>query len=327
MKHNWQITVILVLFFLLAQLIGLALISMDISQVEVVEGKPTPVHQETSLGPRPEMTGLGAFAYILIGVTIGTLLVLLIIRANKMNLWKIWFFLAVFIAMSLALGVIMPSWTAFIAAFILAILKVFKPNVIIHNITELLMYAGIAVFLVPVLNVFWAVILLLAISVYDAYAVWKSKHMVKMARFQAKSKVFAGLFIPYSNPGKAKRKMPRIHFKASPVLLSSKREARKSQRRTSKPLKKAGKTKHAKNAILGGGDIAFPLIFSGTVMEYLITRDISVSAALGQSLVIAVTASIALLGLFILAKKDRFYPAMPFITLGCLVGFALIIIF
>ncbi len=46
------------------------------------------------------------------------------------------------------------------------------------------MYTGIAILFVPILNVFWMIILLIVISIYDAYAVWKSKHMVKMANFQ-----------------------------------------------------------------------------------------------------------------------------------------------
>ena len=81
---------------------------------------------------------------------------------------------------------------------LLAGAKLFWKNVIVYNISEVLMYAGIALILTPILNVFWAFILLVLIAIYDMYAVWKSKHMVTMAKFQQGTNVFAGLMIPYT---------------------------------------------------------------------------------------------------------------------------------
>ncbi|MBN2052540.1 hypothetical protein JW756_03480 [Candidatus Woesearchaeota archaeon] len=308
MKHDLLITIALVVFFLLAQIVGLTLLSSDLS-VSVVNGVRTIIHTDTSLGPRPEMTGSGAFAYIALGLIIGTLLVLLIIRMKKINLWKAWFFIAVFIAISLALGVVLQNYIAFTIALVLAILKVLKPNVIIHNVTEVLMYAGIAVFLVPLLNVLWAAILLLVISAYDFYAVFKSKHMVKMAQFQAQSKIFAGLFIPYTpkaqQGGDATKPVPPKSLK-----ISSEKVVKQEKR----------------NAILGGGDIAFPLLFTGAFMEDMVLQGYTKAAAINQSLIITLTTSIALALLFIFAKKDKFYPAMPIITTGCFVGYVIVML-
>jgi len=318
MKHDLKITLALVLFFVLAQVVGLALIGLDISEVKVVEGELTIIHEETSLGPRPEVRGLGAFAYIAIGVLIGTILVLLIIRMRKINIWKAWFFLAVFIAISLALGVLFNNYIALIIALILAIIKVAKPNVFIHNITEVLMYAGIAVFLVPILNVFWAAILLIAISVYDFIAVFKSKHMVRMAKFQAKSKVFAGLFIPYT----PKEASLNLNLKAE----KSVKPPKELKAPAPKPPKQKTQKVQRKNAILGGGDIAFPLIFTGVVMESLVVQGMSKTAALYQSLIITATTTLALALLFMFAKKDKFYPAMPIISAGCFLGYIIVLL-
>ncbi|MBU1199494.1 MAG: hypothetical protein KKF46_02450 [Nanoarchaeota archaeon] len=314
MKHDFKITAILVLFFILAQIVGLILINIDISEIKVVDGQIELTHADTSLGPRPEITGLGAFAYIAIGIAIGTLLVLLIIRAGKINIWKAWFFLAVFIATSMALGVVMNNYLALGIALVLALIKIFKPNVFIHNLTEVLMYAGIAVFLVPLLNVFWTAILLIVISIYDIYAVWKSKHMVKMAKFQAKSQVFAGLFIPYkSSTSKTRTKIDMV-IKPPKTL------------RTTSKAGKTFKNPEQRNAILGGGDIAFPLLFTGVVMESLLTQGLPKLAALSQSLIITLTTTIALALLFIFAKKDKFYPAMPFISAGCFIGYFIVLL-
>src|SRR4030042_2107537 len=95
-------SIILVVFFVLAQVVGLAFINADISEISTVNGTTVIVHQPTSLGPRPEMTGFGTFGYVIAGVIIGTLLVLLIIRMKKINLWRAWFFLAVLLAIMLS---------------------------------------------------------------------------------------------------------------------------------------------------------------------------------------------------------------------------------
>ncbi len=47
-------------------------------------------------------------------------------------------------------------------------------------------------------------------------------------------------------------------------------------------------------------------------------------AALMQSTLISIFAAIALLLLFVKATKDKFYPAMPFISAGCFAGLAVI---
>src|SRR4030042_253465 len=244
------------------------------------------------------MSGIGTFAYIAIGLLIGTLLILLIIRMKKVNLWKALFFVAVFLAISLALGVFLRTYIALPIALLLAILKITKPNVFIHNLTEVLMYSGIAVFLVPILgnpakislgvipeNVLWAAILLIAISIYDFIAVFKSKHMVKMAKFQTQSKVFAGLFVPYTP-------------KAQPSELAEIKAQKSDKTAPGLPGQKVEK----KNAILGGGDIAFPLLSTGAVMESLVGKGLSLPTAFYQRLIVTLDATAAVSSLVLLEK-------------------------
>lgn len=310
MKHTILITVLLLSFFVLAQLVGLGLINIDSNITKDENGTIIVSHDDTSLGARPETEGFGSFLYLIIGIAIGTVLVLILAKFQKFNIWKAWFFLAVWMAITIALGVVIQEKVFFqydIAIFIsllLAVWKIFKPNIVIHNITEVLVYSGIAVLLVPIFNVLWAIILLLAISVYDMYAVWKSKHMIKMAKFQTESNVFAGLMIPYKM--KNMTKTVKSSFKSSKVPLPSKAQP--------------------KNAILGGGDIVFPLILTGAVMEGLLREGLTKSQAFMQSSIMIVTTTIALALLFFFAKKDKFYPAMPFVTAGCLIGWAIVLL-
>lgn len=67
--------------------------------------------------------------------------------------------------------------------------------------------------------------------------------------------------------------------------------------------------------LLGGGDIGFTLLFSGVILKFFSFTD---------AIIVSAITTLALLLLFALAKKDKFYPAMPFLTAGCLLGYLVI---
>ncbi len=322
MKHTLPVTVTLFLLFIASQAIGLWIISENM----VVSVTPTGQVEVAQRDPweRPDISGVQSVLYILGAVLTGTVLLLLIIHFRKRVLWKAWYFLAVGMAISLSLGVFIPFEVLFTVAghtlvvppvmlasligFLFAVLKFLKPNIIIHNITEVFIYSGIAVLLVPILDLTWGALLLVAISVYDYIAVFKSRHMVTMARFQSSGSMFAGLSIPYSTES------------GLPVMGDL------------RPLDGEGAPPpegepDMKTAILGGGDIAFPLIFSGAVMQELVKkRSVALSSALPLALVVSLCAAVALFWLLMAGKKDRFYPAMPFISAGCFLGTALVLL-
>jgi presenilin-like A22 family membrane protease len=122
--------------------------------------------------------------------------------------------------------------------------------------------------------------------------------MVKMAKYQTDAKVFAGIMLPYKMPKPAK-----------PIKKKSARSV------------KAAKTVEVKvkTAILGGGDVAFPLLFAGAVMK--------TAGSIIPAYIIVGTTTIALFLLLYFAEKDKFYPAMPFISAGCFLGWAITLIF
>ncbi len=187
-------------------------------------------------------------------------------------------------------------------AGVLTYAKLVKKNIFIHNITEIFLYGGLAALIVPGVAVFAAAMLLIGISLYDMIAVWKTKHMVTMAKFQTESKLFAGLMMSYDNTtGKLVAKPP---------------VSKASESSVNKHL--SGNQKGIRTAILGGGDIAFPLIFAGTVMK-------TTNSFLFPS-IIAVTSTIALLFLLIYSEKGKFYPAMPFISAGAFTGYGIVLL-
>ncbi|MFO8016615.1 MAG: presenilin family intramembrane aspartyl protease [Candidatus Woesearchaeota archaeon] len=308
MKHNLKITLLLVVFFFISQLVGLAVTNEYIDhKVTAQTGNVTwaelPMDME-----RPEVEESSSYIYIFAAIIIGTLLVLLIIRTGAYRMWKLWFFLAVLITLTMALGAFINEYAAFAIALALALWKIYRPNIYIHNITETLVYGGLAAILVPIINLKAMLILLVLVSLYDMYAVWRSKHMVRMAKFQTESKIFAGLFIPYKKV---------------------KRRAKTSGKKPEKVKRKKGtaeeRAEGRKSAILGGGDIGFPLLFAGVVMKNLMLTD-TVLAGFLKTAIIPVVVSIALLLLFLLSKEDRYYPAMPFLSIGCVTGYLLIIL-
>jgi presenilin-like A22 family membrane protease len=278
MKHNVKITTILLLMFIVAQVIGLIVISL-------YQGQTLPYGMQP-----PEMTPSASISSIIISIFLAVSLVLLLMRIKANWVIRIWFFSVVAIALAMTFNAftqnILPysAAIALIAGVILSYVKIFRRDILIHNLTELLIYPGIAAIFVPMLGILSVSILLVLISAYDIYAVWHSEVMQKMAKFQIQElKLFAGFFVPYMT----------------------------------KPLpKQARKMKKVKVhlAILGGGDVVFPIMAAGVMLiayGWLAALFVSAFAALG------------LLYLFIKAEKGEFYPAMPFISAGCFIGMAL----
>lgn len=268
----------------MTQIIGLKVISNYITIKEVVKEEiviedgreitkevivEEEVFEELPYGiERPKIKEKTSYLQIFFAMAIATTLALILLKLQALRLWKLWFFLSVFFTLLIAFNAFVSQIAALILALIFAGIKTFKNNFIIHNFSELFIYGGLAVIFVPVINLVSIIIILFLISIYDYIAVWRTKHMIRLAKFQARIKLFAGLLIPYGN----------------------------------------------KSAILGGGDMGFPLLFSGVLFK-----------TYGWVALISVlTSAIALAYLLIKSEKNKYYPAMPFITIGCLLGFIII---
>ncbi len=254
MKHNMKVVIILVLLFLAAQYVGLYINHKYFTQ-------ELPLNIQ-----RPELNAQTSFIPTIFTIIFLTVLILLLAKFRLRKLWKAWFFFAVWFALIISLSVFFDEKVAIVIALVGAVFKVLELDIYVHNLTEIFIYGGLVAIFAPLFNMFSALVLLFLISLYDMYAVWGTKHMIKLAKFQTSLKVFAGLLIPY------------------------------------------GKNKAA---ILGGGDIGFTLLF--TVVIY---------RALGFSaLVIPLFVGVSLFGLLMYGKKNKYYPAMPYLTAGCIAGY------
>ena len=333
MKHPWNVTLTLVLLFVASQVIGLSLLSLNIESIQEKDGAVVVSHDTTVLGDRPQTSGFGSVLFLAIGVGLGTILLLILIKYRVFSVWKLWFFLAVWLSTSIAFGVIMSSLIAIVLCFGLAFWKIYYPNPIIHNLTEIFMYAGLGILLAPLFTVFWMIVVLIGISIYDIIAVWHSKHMVVMGEAQTKNNLFAGLYVPRTASAGERKMMGRAP--TPKVVMAKMQTAGKKSDKTAMGGKTnsntGGTAVETKNqpraAVLGGGDMAFPLLFSGVAMDWLITQGMSIQQSLYMTLIITGTTTFALFLLFYYAKKDRYYPAMPFLSAGCFLGLGIVWLF
>ncbi len=312
MKHSWKITILILSMFIITQFIGLYVVNYY-SPVKVVnsvqENVTAPNQLPYGLQPPPENEQINVgqtLLYIIPAFIIAIALFFVLTKFKAEFVLKAWFFVVVIIALSTSIITFFPSSTllfvliSLAVAIPLAFIKTYRQNFLIHNITELFIYPGIAAVFVALLSgsnnsnngVYSIMVLLVLISIYDIWAVWHSGIMQKMAKYQInKLKIFSGFFIPY-------------------VSRKTRLKLRK--------MKKAGKNKKVQVniALLGGGDVIFPIIAAGVVLRrFGFTNILGLQVPLASILII-VGAVLGLGYLLLSSEKKKFYPAMPFISAG-----------
>jgi len=302
MKHNVKITIIILSMFLVTQFIGLYVVNYYSPQ-KVVGGQIIDVQDPNDLPygmgvPEVEETDYTPnFISIIIAFIIAISLLFLLTKIRARFFLRIWFLFVVVVALGISFVAIFEpiiplfqgiSIMALIAVLPLALSKIYSRNMLTHNFTELFIYPGIAAIFVPLLNVIYLVALLVLISLYDAWAVWKSGIMQKMAKYQIDNlKIFSGFFVPY--------------------LSKAQRKKVKQMRKSKKKSEGKGKAMKVNVAILGGGDVIFPIIAAGVMLKTL---------GVWPAILVVVGALIGLGTLLLFSKKKKFYPAMPFISAG-----------
>jgi presenilin-like A22 family membrane protease len=285
MKKPIIIPIIILGMFILAQIIGIIIANIYLNN-------PLPPWFQSSTDTDATTNLFGVIGAVFFGV----LLIFLFMRFKAEVVLRYWFFIIISLALGVSINALMLNLPysyliSLLIAIPFAILKVFKRNIIVHNITELLIYPGISAAIIPLFNITTIVIFFIFISLYDIYAVWHAGFMQKMAKYQIqKVRVFSGFFVPYILPKDKK-------------LLKS--------------IKKSKKNKKIKVnvGLLGGGDIVFPIILSGVVLN---------TFGIVPAIIISLGATIALGILFYFSEKGKFYPAMPFITAGCFLALGVV---
>jgi len=181
-----------------------------------------------------------SFFQFILSFLFATLFTLLIVRfakfkAEKILIFKILFILAVSLGGLLFLEVWLPEPLPLIFIFILIFLWFKKPSVLVQDLLIIFGIAGTGSILGLGLNPSMVITLLLIFSIYDFVAVYKTKHMVKIAREMIESRAILALVIPSNIFG----------FRDSLEKIEP----------------------GGKFLILGGGDVVFPLLLCSSLVS------------------------------------------------------------
>src|SRR3989338_9144175 len=183
----------------------------------------------------------------------------------------------------IACAIVASSQDLFAALIITAVFLYFK-NVFVHNIAMILGIAGVSSFLGISISPQIGILLLIMLSFYDIFAVYVSKHMVRLAEGMVGSGAIFGFIIPFDLRD----------------IFYHKEQARE----------KMGE----KFMILGSGDIGLPVIMVSSVAV------ISLSQALITSTFVLVGVFITHI-LFVNQSGRRPMAALPPIATLTIIGY------
>jgi len=228
-----------------------------------------------------------SFPQFILNFLLATLFILLILRfvkfeKEKGTIFKILFILAVLLGGLLFLETWLPEHLSLIFIFVLIFWWLKKPSVLIQDLLIILGIAGTGSILGLSLNPLTVVALLIIFLIYDFIAVYKTKHMVRMAKAMLESRAILAIVIP-------------------PNIFGFRESLEKIQ-------------PGGKFLILGGGDIAFPLIFSVSLIP----------SGILHSFIVALFSLIGLFAsfwFFTKQKERKPIPALPPIAFFSIIGY------
>jgi len=218
---------------------------------------------------------------------LSTLFILLIsyflkFKKGKNLIFKALFILAIFSGGALLLSVWLSDRISLILMTILIFWWLKRPSILIQDICIILGIAGTGSILGLRLSPSIVVFLLIIFSIYDFIAVYKTKHMVKMAKKMIESKAILAFVIP-------------------PDISGFKQGLGK--------IKPGGKF-----LILGGGDIVFPLILAVTLVPFGILDSLIIA-------IFALIGLFFSFWFFAKQKVRQPIPALPPIALFSIIGY------
>ncbi len=280
MKKFWKIFLIESIFFAFALLLGI-FVTLRLEEL----------FQIAEAGSVNNQQGISPFGFLIYFI-LATAFVYFISQSDKFKKSRVFFFRLAFL-FSVGLGGFLTLSTIVFEILALSIIVILisawkrRPIILLHNFLVTISIAGIGAVIGRQFNPLVIAVLLTVFSVYDFIAVYKTKHMVKMASEMIKTKAIMGIIVPFSFSG----------------LLTNLQEKEKEE-----------------FMVLGGGDLAFPLFLTSSVV---------LAYGLSEAIIVTVFALFGLFGSFYIfnsQKEKRAIPALPPIALGALVGYLLLLI-
>ena len=188
----------------------------------------------------------------------------------------------------------LPLWLTLTAAIAVGLLWLFRPQIWLHNLVMMIAMVGVAAVFGRLVSPWTAMILLLALAVYDYFAV-RFGYMLWMVNRMSQVTTLPAFILP----------------RDAADLKGSLRESDVSKMVAQKP-------EDREFSILGGGDIAFPL---------LLTASVYFASGPGTALVIALASLAGLIGAYWIQAvflKGKPIPALPPIAALALIAFLIV---
>lgn len=226
------------------------------------------------------------FVFSFLFITFFILLFVSFKKATKFKelIYKGLFILTVFWGGMTVLNLWVPVFGTVLIMGVLIILWLEKPSVWVHDLLMVLGLAGAASFFGLGFEPSIIVVLLVIFSFYDFIAVYKTKHMIKMAKEMIEKKVILGFIIP--------KKIKYFKDKLTNV-------------------KPGGNF-----FILGGGDVVFPNLLAVSVVPYGILKALIV-------VIFSLAGSFFSYWIFVNQKEKEPIPALPPVALFAIIGYFL----
>lgn len=119
------------------------------------------------------------------------------IRLFKTGLiWQFIFALAIFAGAQVVFSLALPETWAVLFALLLVVIRFISPTIFWQNTSVALSIAGISSVFGLSINPYSVVVILLVLAVYDYIAVYRTKHMVKMAEKMLQYQAILAFIIP-----------------------------------------------------------------------------------------------------------------------------------
>jgi presenilin-like A22 family membrane protease len=224
---------------------------------------------------------------ILFSFASGLLIVLLIIRFLKFRpgkeiLFKAFFVLPVFLGGTLFWGLWIGDIFALVLILVFLIWWLKKPNVLLHNFLLISGMIGIGSVFGLRLDPLLVIAILIIFSIYDFIAVYKTKHMIKLAKEMVEARAISGIILPQN--------LSELQVSLENVKIGG------------------------RFLILGGGDIVFPLILVSSIVPTGILNSLIVA-------IFATIGLLGSIWIFLSQKTRKPIPALPSIAFFSIIGY------
>jgi presenilin-like A22 family membrane protease len=251
--------------------------------------------QETKEQNQSAASGL----YIFVMIAVSTAVLLILYKYNAQFVIKAWFALAILISTLIFFEALFDPLTALILTLVAVGTRFITDSPMIVNTMTIFAFAGFGAFFGSIFGLPAIIALMVILSLYDYFSVNISEHMVALAKFGMETNTFMGFTYPKGEDGMD--------------MADADIQDLEPDDDASAETVDGDDGPGAGMGILGGGDIIVPLAFAATLLpDYgAIPAMVSIFGA-----------AAGLTFLLLKAQNGKFYPAIPPVAIGSIMGWA-----